>query len=288
MFTLAACGGGAPEQPELASPEISPEALEYAYQRAQAARKANAIVNSADTLLMSSFDVHSDVLDSYTYFTCSGTNCVTPDGAVIALQDILAETETLAAADSEVTDFETRSGFYTVRYSGGMDIGDLLPRLQISGDSVESLGFWGDHGMASVGTAEATISGSLGGVQIDQLAFSMNAGSVVGDATGSNPATSATWRGIAEAYDAAGKTGSGTATLTVDLSGLPIVDAEIRIGLTQIGSSDWSNIPLSGGRFETGQGFDDHIVGDFHGPNHEEAWGTFDTTDWSGVFGAKK
>ena len=31
----------------------------------------------------------------------------------------------------------------------------------------------------------------------------------------------------------------------------------------------------------------DYIVGDYHGPNHEEAWGVFDTGDYFGKFGAR-
>ncbi len=29
-------------------------------------------------------------------------------------------------------------------------------------------------------------------------------------------------------------------------------------------------------------------LGAFHGPGHEEAWGVFDTSDYVGVFGAKR
>ncbi len=291
IFALAACGYKTPEPPPHRWPTFNPPdfaALERARERDRAAAKANGVVNSADTLLMSSIDVHGEARSLHVPFSCSGTRCLDPDGAVLALQDIFAEGERLTSADLEETDFETRNGFHTARLSGGMDIGELLEGLRISVQSVESFDFWGDHGLASVMTAEVALSGSLGVVQIDDQAFSISMGVVVGDAAGSNPATSATWRGIAEAYDAAGRTGSGTATLTVDLSGRPTVDAEIRIGLSRVGPPGWSGIPLSGGRFETGSGFDDHIVGNFHGPDHEEAWGAFDTSDWSGVFGAKK
>ena len=290
IFALAACGY---KTPEYRMPSFTPNTtgivvLERARERDRAVAKADRIVYSADTLLLSSLDVHSGDLDLYTHFSCSGTRCVDPDGAVFTLQDMLAEAERLGSLDLEEIEFETRNGFHTVRYSGGMDLGELLEGLRVSGQSVESFDFWGNHGLASVATAEVALSGSLGGVPLDDLAVLMNMGVVVGDAAGSNPATSATWRGIAEAYDAAGRTGSGTATLTVDLSGRPTVDAEIRIGLSRVGPPGWSGIPLSGGRFETGSGFDDHIVGNFHGPDHEEAWGAFDTSDWSGVFGAKK
>ena len=300
MFTTTACGGAG--LPELTN--VSPKAKEYLAERGQqrfirtqAAMKADRIIYSADTLLMSSLDVHADE-DVYIKLSCSGTRCVTQDGVAVTLAEVLADAENLATPDFVLTNFETRSGFYTARYRGGVDLSGLVsgpgssdqpaePGVSYQDDSEQNLifendsfAFWSTYGLASVGTA---------GFLANELPiFSMNSASVIGNAAGTNPETRATWRGIAEAYDAAGKTGSGTATLTVDLSSQPTVDAEIRIGLTQIGSRDWSNIPLSDGRFETGSGFDDHIVGNFHGSDHEEAWGAFDTRDWSGVFGAKK
>ena len=43
-----------------------------------------------------------------------------------------------------------------------------------------------------------------------------------------------------------------------------------------------------GGFFEKGTAGDDFIEGRSYGPDHEEAWGVFDTCDYVGAFGAKK
>ena len=295
MFTLAGCGGGGgtgPAGPGPSSPATPRDA------------QVESIIRSADTLLASSTDIHmwvaGEYLDSiYDTHSCSGSICVSRlSGQSITLQDWIENVEGLLIEDSgsgtsSGVTYGTRSGFDTVRSSGGVDLRDVLQQSgfrisAISGDSVEGFGFWGEYGLGSVSTIEATISGSIGTTRFDDLTLELSQGLVVGNATGSNPAASATWRGIAQAYDANGQTGSGTATLTASLSSRPTVDADIRIGGTQIGSSAWSSIPLSGGRFETGSGLDDRIVGHFHGPSHEEAYGTFDTLDWSGVFGAKR
>ena len=47
-------------------------------------------------------------------------------------------------------------------------------------------------------------------------------------------------------------------------------------------------MPLSAGRFTAGRPGGGWLRGDFHGPDHEEAWGVFDTTDYIGAFGAKR
>ena len=179
-----------------------------------------------------------------------------------------------------------------MRTSGGIDVRDVLEQSGVrigtmSGDSAEGFGFRGEHGFAATTGVEATMSGSLSGTRFEDVTLEANGGVVAGNAPGSNPSGSATWSGIARAHDANGRTGSGTAKLTASLSSRPTVDADIRIGGNQIGSAAWSRIPLANGRFETGSGLDDRIVGHFHGPRHEEACGTFDTRDWSGVFGAK-
>ena len=281
-LVLSGCGGG--DGPE-ANPRPDSE-------------RAGKIIRSADTLLLSSTDIHVELggrhLDStYDTWTCSGTNCVSRlTGAAVTLGVRRDNLETLAVSETGRVTYGKQAGFDTVRTYGGIDVRDVFEQsgvriATISGDSAESFGFWGEHGIAATMGVEATISGSLSGTRFDGVTLEVNSGVVAGRASGSNPSRSATWIGIARAYDPNGHTGSGTAKLTANLSSRPTVDADIRIGGNQIGSAAWSRIPLANGRFETGSGLDDRIVGHFHGPRHEEAYGTFDTRDWSGVFGAK-
>lgn len=48
-----------------------------------------------------------------------------------------------------------------------------------------------------------------------------------------------------------------------------------------------ADIDLDGG-FAKGTAGSNRIEGRFHGPDHEEAWGTFDTGAYVGAFGAKR
>ena len=260
--------------------------------------RAGQVIRSADTLLLSSTDIHVEAggryLDStHDTWTCSGTICVsrlTGEAATLGVR--LDSLETLAVSETGRVTCGKRAGFDTVRTSGGIDVRDVPGQSGVrtgtmSGDSAEGFGFRGEHGLAAATGVGATISGSLSGTRFEDVTLEANGGVVVGNASGSDPSRSAAWSGLARAHDANGRTGSGTATLTAGLSSRPTVDADIRIGGSRTGSSAWSGIPLANGRFETGSGLDDRIVGHFHGPGHEEACGTFDTRDRSGVFGVK-
>lgn len=271
---VAACGGGGDVAPAAPTP-----------QERAASDRAEQVIRSADTFLLSSADLHVGGTSTYSSFSCSGTHCTEyVTGEVLTLNDFIPD----LSGDvifTEGTILRKQGGFDTARFSGSdfvQTVVDQTGSRDVEVESAETFGFWGEHGMALSGTARFTVAGP------EDVPITFATGMVLGTATRTNPATSATWRGIASGYDAAGRTGSGTATLTVDLADLPTVNAEVRLEGSSIGSSAWRSIPLAGGRFETGTGFDDRIVGNFHGPDHEEAWGTFDTRDWSGVFGAKK
>ena len=52
---------------------------------------------------------------------------------------------------------------------------------------------------------------------------------------------------------------------------------------------EWANLPLTNGSFTFGTLADDnYVAGNFHGLDHEEAYGVFDTESYTGAFGAKR
>ena len=111
-----------------------------------------------------------------------------------------------------------------------------------------------------------------------------------GDATGTNPAGtgSATWRGIAGAARIAGfERLMGTAVLTIENLSRPLVDVDIRLNGVAA-PLEWDDMQPVDGGFAKGTAGSNRIEGRFHGPDHEEAWGTFDTGAHVGAFGAKR
>ena len=113
----------------------------------------------------------------------------------------------------------------------------------------------------------------------------------VGDAAATNPAGlgSATWRGVAEAAS----TGTferrqETATLTIADLGQPRIRIAIDVAGWDIGAQTWSDMSLANGSFTVGRAGSDYMAGKFHGPDHDEAYGVFDTGVYVGAFGAKR
>ena len=63
---------------------------------------------------------------------------------------------------------------------------------------------------------------------------------------------------------------------------------EIDVPGFAIDSPAWSDMPLANGRYAVGTAGLDYLAGDFHGPDHEETYGVFDTGAHMGVFGAMR
>jgi len=82
----------------------------------------------------------------------------------------------------------------------------------------------------------------------------------------------------------------GTATLTIaDLSSTePAVSVAIDIDGSPIDKPGWTDLSLAGGHFQYGTAEADYLEGNFHGAEHSEAYGVFDTDTFTGAFGAKR
>ena len=95
---------------------------------------------------------------------------------------------------------------------------------------------------------------------------------------------------VAEAADAATFAGlEGTAVLRIADLSRPLVDVDVDLDDGGAGVAlRWTGMRPSGGGFAKGTAGTDRIDGRFHGPEHQEAWGVFDTATHVGAIGAKR
>ena len=220
--------------------------------------------------------------------SCSGARCVAEDGTETTVQDLIDPSADIGMAEVELG---MRGGFDTVTIRAGFEITESPPDVTLtSGPTVNGYGFWGEHGYAAVTTGAGPLSGRIEGVPFTGD-FAGATAYAVGDASGTNPAGmgSATWQGIAEAAS----TGTferhqGTATVTIADLSRPRVGVAIDVPGHDIGAPGWADMALTDGRFTAGTAGSDYLAGNFHGPDHEEAWGVFDTSGYVGAFGAKR
>ena len=175
-----------------------------------------------------------------------------------------------------------------------LDLGELP--LDFTIDKIPGAlgyGIWGDHGMAGLALADGPFSGRAANVPVSGtmkvvLPFAF------GDVSGTNPGGMgpATWTGVAEIVALRTfRRQEGVATLTIpDLAApTPTVSVEIDDARgNSIGEPGWENLPLADGRFMVGAAGNDYLEGNFHGDNHSEAYGVFDTDNFTGSFGAKR
>ena len=81
----------------------------------------------------------------------------------------------------------------------------------------------------------------------------------------------------------------GTAELRIAGLTRPRVDSDIDLDDGGAGIAlRWTGMEPVDGGFAKGTAGSNRIEGRFHGPDHEEAWGTFDTGAYVGAFGAKR
>ena len=254
------------------------------------------ILEGADTLLVStlhsryslSAEGHTlsdrEALDT----ACSGTRCGVADGDEITVEDLFDPT---AEIDLTEVSLGSRDGLDTIAARAGVEITESIPGGTIaSAPAIAAYGIWGEHGFAAVEIADGSMSGTVDGVPFTGDFASARA-YAVGAAAGTDPGGtgSATWRGVAEAASTATfERRRGSATVTIADLSRPRVGVEIDVPGFAIGSPAWSDMPLAGGGFASGSAGADRLEGNFHGPDHGEAWGVFDTGAHVGAFGAKR
>ena len=217
---------------------------------------------------------------------CAGARCTDETGDAVTAAGLFA-----AATGNPGAALGTRGGFDTVETTADQGAGAPIDGVEAAGVSTTSWGFWGEHGFAAVTVSTGALSGAIDGTAIEDGSFRLTSAWALGDGAGTNPVGTgrATWRGLAEAASKATfERSHGTATVTIPDLAQPLVDVTIDIPGQDIGEAGWTGMALTAGGFKSGTAGADYLEGKLHGPNHEEAWGVFDTTDHVGAFGAKR
>ena len=285
---LAACGGGGggsggPPSAALGVLEqplsIPPGAQRPASTAATELARAESILARSDSLLAS--NIHSSVDGAYRpelvavsrcaagacTWTLAGEHVETLTG-----QDISTDPDGVKALLSKygITTLESRQGDSSLDYSAWMNHSAF-------GIEIEAGTFTDDSGVRHDLVAAFGLSG--------------------GDLTGTRPAGTATWRGLAIGTlldDRLGDTLQGDATLTFT-AGTGTLAAVFRNfeNLTRQSNYDgfqirFDGIPVSAqGTFRSSSG-GGLIQGGFYGPDHAETAGTFEQSTVVGAFGAKR
>ncbi len=169
-----------------------------------------------------------------------------------------------------------------------------------TGDTdVAGFGGWMDHNFFITELREVT-QGVVGGMDIAGLEYSYAYS--IGNTTGTNPLSSATWTGAMVGHDVSptrtyGNRIQGNATLTFDLA-----DTSMNILFDNIhdltngqtrSDIEWPHIFVVDGQFfadtgGTGTTSGNTMKGWFYGPNHEEVGGVFELDYVIGAFGARR
>ena len=256
------------------------------------------------------------MLRVYQDASCADGRCVVDDTlvnintewdrrTVINVQDLIDPSVDI---DPRQVAVGSPADFDTVRTPGVFDIRGSVPDpcgngpCQVSPAVVPAAtgyGLWGAYGYAAVEVANGFWSGQ---VHLSWLGprdwrhsvrgprSATASAYVVGETAGTNPTIGrATWRGIAEAASTRTfERRRGTALVMVPGMSNPQVGVEIDIDGFAIGSEGWDDIPLTDGHFVIGNTGSDYLEGNFHGPEHSEIYGVFDTEAYIGAFGAKR
>ena len=222
--------------------------------------------------------------------TCSGAG-ITLTLESTLLTDLIDPDIDISVGEAALQTQE--DGFDTAFVRGELDasdVGVLLPEIALV-EIPQGLGYglWGEHGMAGMVMADGPFSG-----RVADVPFSGDMQVVMpfafGDVSGTNPegVGSATWSGIAEVVAIRTlRRQQGIATLTIEDLARPAISVGIEVGGNPIGKSGWTDMPLASGHFVFGGPGDDYVEGHLHGASHSEAYGVFDTDNFTGAFGAK-
>ena len=286
-LALGACGGGG--NPSTAPTEPPPTQ--------PGATQPGDILARADSLLFSSHHsryslsgggaaLHDVVVEA---MACAGARCIAGDGTTVTAADLATPAEVEVMLGEATSG--SRDGFDSVALRFGFEVRERDPGVTLTAvPTMLSYGFWGAHGFAAMEIGSGPLTGTVDGTTITGK-FTQARAYAVGEVSGSNPVGqgSAVWRGIAEASP----TGAferimGTATVRIPDLLRPRLSVAVDVPGHDIGAPGWEDMPLANGSFATGTAGSDYLAGNFHGPDHEEAWGVFDTEGYIGAFGAKR
>ncbi|MXW87501.1 MAG: hypothetical protein F4Z55_17050 [Boseongicola sp. SB0667_bin_21] len=291
LTVLTACGGGD-------GAKVSPSEIEQLRKDPRVVRLGG-IIERASALVIPAayydFTVTAAGQTEHVFLPMSGscrrTRCTLRGGGetiTTTLNDLLNPT---SGVDVTGITLGSRQGFDTIHVTGHARLNEgFYDGSAIASLNAQSYGLWGRYGFAAADVLDGSFSGTSQGVSFKGNLRGASS-STVGTPAGSNPAGfgGAFWSGPAEAISTRSwNRRSGMATITMADLSVPRVAVDVNIGGHSIGSSGWQSIWLHNGRFETGAAGIDRLIGDFHGPEHEEAYGAFDTGAFVGSFGARR
>ena len=297
LLLLAGCGGeGGDNGVAMPDDEIMQLASDSRVMRLEG------IVERTDILLVPNVHMSYSVLGEKTTASFPDISCSMDTCAGVGVKLNLAATILTGLIDPNIdisvneANLQSREdGFDTAFIEGdlgALDLGMLLTDITID-EIPDALGygFWGEHGMAGLVLADGPFS-----ARTASIPFSGNMKMAIpfafGDVSGTNPGGTggATWTGIAEVVALRTfRRQEGIATLTIPDLAQPTVSVGIDdVAGNPIGKPTWTNLLLDSGRFEYGDAGDDYVEGNFHGADHSEAYGVFDTDNFTGSFGAKR
>lgn len=204
--------------------------------------------------------------------------------------------------EAEIT-LGSRGGFDTIDITSQFDVSDLIlnDAATLRAPTATTFGIWGEHGFAAVTIGDGPLSGEVRqevlGVETTvpftgELGFAMAYAG--GNAANSNPEDtgttgSATWEGIVQAASVRNfNRREGTVRIVIDdFSDPSDLLADVAIDVEGY-SPTWDDVSVTGGGFTTGTVGSDYLAGNFYGQDHAEAYGVFDTLQYTGSFGAKR
>lgn len=289
-LALAGCGGGGK------SPTLTDAELDRLQSDPRIVR-LEGILERADTLLVPSLHLRytlsaqgNTVSDSLAlHWSCSGVRCAAEDDTVLTVQDLI-DPAVDVDIELEAVNLGSRGKFDTLIAKGRFNA-DSISNITITrSPSLNSYGFWGEYGFASVEVGDGPWSGRVEGNRFHGD-ISIAGSYAVGDVTGTNPTGvgGASWQGIAQAASTRTfQLRQGTAIITIPELSRPRVSVEVDVSGFSIGAPGWTDMPLYSGGFISGTVGRDYLEGNFHGPAHEETYGVFDTGAYIGAFGAKR
>lgn len=304
LLFLAGCGGGGGNGDDEVEMPVDMPMLLASDPRV---KRLEGIVERTDSLLTPGVHVRYTVStagrettsDLFQGISCADKVC-SGMGVIVDLRTDLLTGLIDPNLDLSVSEANLQSradGFDTAFIEGsleGVDIEEFIPGdVTIVLDEIPQAtgyGLWGEHGMAGLILADGDFTASASGFPISgkmQAAIPF----ALGDVSGTNPVGtgSATWTGIADVV--AIQTfmrREGVATLTVRNLAMPRVSVGIDLAGNPIGEPSWTDLEIASGGFTVGTLGSDYLEGNFHGVDHSEAYGVFDTDNYTGSFGAKR
>ena len=155
--------------------------------------------------------------------------------------------------------------------------------------TIAAYGIWGEHGFAAVEIASGSCSEDISDFPLEGTIRGVVA-YAFGDRNPTNPGStgSATWSGPAEAASTRTfERREGLSTLAIPDLTQPRLSVGIDIEGFDISAPGWDDMPVTDGHFASEVG-GARMEGNFHGPDHGEAYGVFDTGAYVGAFGATR